>query len=187
MQIDFKKLESPVGTLNVGATEEGICWIDFADKSTAGSHFEVFAQKLNASITQNDNLHINELETQLKEYFEGKRNVFTVKLVLKNGTPFQKKVWSALQTIPYGSTVSYKEQSTAIGLPKAVRAVANANGMNPISIVIPCHRVIGSDGTLTGYGGGLWRKKFLLELEARRTGSMPCEVFGNHIQGMIDF
>jgi len=71
-----------------------------------------------------------------------------------------------LQTISYGSIQSYKEQSTAIGMPKAVRAVANANGMNPISIVIPCHHVIGSNGTLTGYGGGLWRKKFLLELEA---------------------
>ena len=165
MQIDFKKIESPVGALNVAATEDGICWLDFADKSTADKHFKSFVKKLKASIAQNNNLHINELETQLKEYFEGKRKEFTIPLIIV-GTPFQKKVWAALQDIPYGATRSYKEQSTAIGMPKAVRAVANANGRNPISIVIPCHRVIGSNGTLTGYGGGLWRKKFLLELEA---------------------
>jgi len=167
MQIDFKKTESPIGTLNIAATKDGICWVDFADKSTADKRLESFAKKLGASITQNNNLHINELEIQLKEYFERKRKEFTVKLIILNGTSFQKEVWAALQAIPYGATCSYKEQSTAIGMPKAVRAVANANGMNPISIVIPCHRVIGSDGTLTGFGGGLWRKKFLLELEAK--------------------
>jgi len=166
MQIDFKIIESPIGALNIAATEDGICWVDFADKSTADKSLQSFAKKLKASITQNNNPHINELGTQLKEYFEGKRKEFTVKLFIE-GTPFQKKVWAALQTIPHGSTCSYKEQSTAIGMPKAIRAVANANGKNPVSIVIPCHRVIGSDGTLTGYGGGLWRKKFLLELEAK--------------------
>jgi len=165
MQINCKKIESPIGALNIAATEDGICWIDFADKSTADKRFQSFAKKLNASISQSNNSYINELETQLQEYFEGKRKEFTVKLFIE-GAPFQKKVWAALQAIPYGSTRSYKEQSTAIGMPKAVRAVANANGRNPISIVIPCHRVIGSNGTLTGYGGGLWRKKFLLELEA---------------------
>ena len=165
MQIDFKTIGSPIGSLNIAATEDGICWVDFADKSTADKRFKSFAKKLKASITQNNNSHINELETQLKEYFEGKRKEFTIKLVIE-GTPFQKEVWAALQAIPYGATRSYKEQSTAIGMPKAVRAVANANGRNPISIVVPCHRVIGSNGTLTGYGGGLWRKKFLLELEA---------------------
>ena len=118
----------------------------------------------NASISQDNNLIIGELEIQLKEYFEGKRKQFTVKLFIE-GTPFQKKVWAALQEIPYGATCSYKEQSVAVGMTKAVRAVANANGANPVSIIIPCHRVIGSNGQLTGYGGGLWRKKFLLELE----------------------
>jgi AraC family transcriptional regulator of adaptative response/methylated-DNA-[protein]-cysteine methyltransferase len=165
MQIDFKKTESPVGDLNIAATEAGICWLDFADKPTADKRLKSFAKKLNASITQNNNLHINELESQLKEYFDGKRKQFTVKLFIA-GTPFQKEVWAALQEIPYGVTRSYKEQSTAIKKPKAVRAVANANGANPISIVVPCHRVIGSNGQLTGYGGGLWRKKFLLELES---------------------
>ncbi|MDR2622217.1 MAG: methylated-DNA--[protein]-cysteine S-methyltransferase [Dysgonamonadaceae bacterium] len=165
MQIDLKKIDSPIGLLNIAATEGGVCWLDFADKPTAAKRLESFAKTLNAGITHNDNLHISELEVQLKEYFEGKRKQFTVKLFIQ-GTPFQKKVWAALLEIPYGSTHSYKEQSVAIGMPKAVRAVANANGANPVSIVVPCHRVIGSNGLLTGYGGGLWRKKFLLELEA---------------------
>jgi AraC family transcriptional regulator of adaptative response/methylated-DNA-[protein]-cysteine methyltransferase len=164
MQINIKKINSPVGFLNIAATEEGICLLDFADKPTAGKRMEFFAKMPNASISQDSNLHIHELETQLQEYFEGKRKQFTVKLFIL-GTPFQKKVWAALQEIPYGSTYSYKEQSIAIGMSKAVRAVACANGANPISIVVPCHRVIGSNGQLTGYGGGLWRKKFLLELE----------------------
>ena len=165
MQIDLKKINSPIGPLNIAATEDGICRLDFADKPTAGKRLEAFAKTLNAVITQNDNPHINELEVQLTEYFKGNRKQFTVKLFIK-GTPFQKKVWAALQEIPYGSTCSYKEQSAAIGMSSAVRAVANANGANPISIVVPCHRVIGSNGLLTGYGGGLWRKKFLLELES---------------------
>ncbi|MDR2690994.1 MAG: methylated-DNA--[protein]-cysteine S-methyltransferase [Dysgonamonadaceae bacterium] len=166
MQICLKQTLSPIGLLNIAATADGICRLDFADKPTAGRRMESFAEMLNASICQNDNRHINELESQLKEYFEGKRKLFTVKLFLQ-GTPFQKKVWAALQEIPYGSTCSYKEQSVAIGMPKAVRAVAGANGANPVSIVVPCHRVIGSNGQLTGYGGGLWRKKFLLELETK--------------------
>ena len=83
------------------------------------------------------------------------------------GTDFQQRVWQILRTIPYGQTWSYKAQAIALGSPQSVRAVANANGMNRISILIPCHRVIGSNGTLTGYGGGLWRKKFLLELESK--------------------
>jgi AraC family transcriptional regulator of adaptative response/methylated-DNA-[protein]-cysteine methyltransferase len=166
MQISLKKIDSPIGILNIAATEDGICWLDFADKPTAEKRLNSFVKKLNGVVTNNNNLHINELEIQLKEYFEGKRKQFTVKLFIE-GTPFQKEVWAALQSIPYGVTRSYKEQSTAINKPKAVRAVANANGMNPISIVVPCHRVIGSNGQLTGYGGGLYRKKFLLELESK--------------------
>lgn len=166
MQINLKQTDSPVGLLNIAATADGICRLDFADKPAADHRMESFAKTPDVSISQNGNRHINELENQLKEYFEGKRKLFTVQLLFK-GTPFQKKVWAALQEIPYGSTCSYKEQSVAIGMSKAVRAVAGANGANPISIVVPCHRVIGSNGQLTGYGGGLWRKKFLLELETK--------------------
>lgn len=109
----------------------------------------------------------NDLEQaviQLQEYFEGKRTHFDLKLNPK-GTDFQQSVWKELLNIPYGETLSYMELSKKIGDVKAIRAVATANGKNPLWIVIPCHRVIGTDGSLTGYAGGLWRKKWLLELE----------------------
>lgn len=104
------------------------------------------------------------LETELREYFTGLRREFTVPIA-PSGTTFQKGVWKTLQSIPYGTSISYAEEARRFGSPKAVRAVANANGKNPIAILIPCHRVIASDGTLGGYSGGLWRKEFLLNLE----------------------
>lgn len=102
---------------------------------------------------------------QLKEYFEGSRKQFSL-LINPMGTEFQKKVWKALEQIPYGKTASYLELSKALGDPKAIRAVASANGKNPLWIIIPCHRVIGNDGSLIGYAGGLHRKKWLLEHES---------------------
>jgi AraC family transcriptional regulator of adaptative response/methylated-DNA-[protein]-cysteine methyltransferase len=106
----------------------------------------------------------------LTEYFEGKRREFPVPLASR-GTPFQMKVWRELRRIPHGQTISYDELALRVGQPTAQRAVARANGMNHIAILIPCHRVIGKDGSLTGYGGGLWRKRLLLELE--KTGGLP--------------
>ncbi|WP_026809402.1 methylated-DNA--[protein]-cysteine S-methyltransferase [Arenibacter latericius] len=102
---------------------------------------------------------------QLREYFEGRRTQFSL-LLNPQGTDFQKRVWQALEQIPYGKTTSYMELSKTLGDPKAIRAVASANGKNPLWIVIPCHRVIGSDGSLTGYAGGIHRKKWLLEHES---------------------
>jgi AraC family transcriptional regulator of adaptative response/methylated-DNA-[protein]-cysteine methyltransferase len=110
--------------------------------------------------------HFDRLTSELDEYFEGKRKTFTVPLDTA-GTTFQQRVWQMLTTIPYGQTRSYGEQARLIGMPTAVRAVARANGDNRISILIPCHRVVGADGKLTGYGGGLWRKQWLLELERK--------------------
>nr|WP_314840277.1 methylated-DNA--[protein]-cysteine S-methyltransferase [uncultured Flavobacterium sp.] len=107
---------------------------------------------------------LQEAVQQLQEYFDAKRKHFTFKLNPK-GTDFQQKVWNALLDIPFGKTRTYLEQSKFLGDPKAIRAVASANGKNPLWIVVPCHRVIGSDGSLTGYAGGLWRKKWLLEHE----------------------
>jgi methylated-DNA-[protein]-cysteine S-methyltransferase len=101
---------------------------------------------------------------QLKEYFEGKRKIFSIDLDFE-GTDFQKKVWNELLKIPFGQTISYLELSRRIGDVKAIRAVGNANGKNPVSIIVPCHRVIGTSGKLIGYGGGLWRKRWLLEFE----------------------
>jgi AraC family transcriptional regulator of adaptative response/methylated-DNA-[protein]-cysteine methyltransferase len=110
------------------------------------------------------------LRQELDDYFQGGRARFTLPLASR-GTPFQEKVWLELRRIPYGQTISYDELARRVGQPMAQRAVARANGMNYVAILIPCHRVIGKDGSLTGYGGGLWRKRLLLELE--RTGKLP--------------
>jgi methylated-DNA-[protein]-cysteine S-methyltransferase len=120
--------------------------------------------KEEARASENIPDELQEAVTQLLEYFNGDRNSFTFKLN-PEGTDFQKKVWDALLKIPFGTTTSYQKLSVELGDIKAIRAVANANGKNPLWIVVPCHRVIGSDGSLTGYAGGLWRKKWLLEHE----------------------
>ena len=117
-----------------------------------------------ANIVHGENNHLKNLRKELEEYFNGQRKEFSIPLCTP-GTSFQQAVWKELQNIPYGTTRSYKQQSIALKNPGAVRAVANANGMNRISILIPCHRVIGDDGHLTGYGGGLWRKKWLIDME----------------------
>lgn len=164
--IDLKRIETPLGTMIACATNQGICLLEFTDRKMLETELKAIAKLLNATIVQGDNKHFDTLEIQLQEYFKGRRKEFSVPLNAQ-GTDFQHKVWAALQFIPYGQTKSYKEQAIAIGSPESVRAVANANGMNRIAILIPCHRVIGSDGQLTGYGGGLWRKHYLLEFEER--------------------
>ena len=123
---------------------------------------------LNAGYTEMTSEIIEETRRQLDEYFRHERQAFDI-LLLTAGTEFQKSVWNSLMEIPYGQTITYGELATRLGKPAAVRAVANANGANAISIIIPCHRVIGSNNTLTGYGGGLEAKKFLLELEQTQT------------------
>lgn len=164
--IDLKRMETPLGTMLVCATHQGICLLEFTDRKMLETELKAVAKLFNASIIQGKNKYFDLLEAELKAYFEGNRKAFSVPLDVR-GSDFQKKVWTELQSIPYGQTRSYKEQASAMGSPESVRAVANANGMNRISILVPCHRVIGSDGQLTGYGGGLWRKKFLLELESK--------------------
>ena len=146
------------------ADENGICMLEFSDRKALPTELKEISKYFNANIIQGENPHFNVLEEELEEYFKGKRKDFTVPLS-PVGTGFQKNVWKVLRKIPYGTTRSYQEQAKILGNPKAVRAVANANGLNKISIIIPCHRVIGSDGKLTGYGGGIWRKQKLLELE----------------------
>jgi methylated-DNA-[protein]-cysteine S-methyltransferase len=115
---------------------------------------------------------LKECIAQLDEYFRGKRRKFSVNLDLQ-GTRFQKRVWQALLKIPFGRTASYREVAKAVGNSKAVRAVGNANRVNPVAIIIPCHRVIGSDGSLVGYGSGLWRKRWLLAHEQKYARSRP--------------
>ena len=162
--IDLKRIETPIGTMFAAAVEEGIYMLEFTDRKMLETEFKDLAKSLNATIVQGENPHFKTLEKELAEYFAGNRTEFTVPLS-PVGTEFQKSVWKVLLKIPYGETWNYKKQSEVLGDAKKVRAVANANGMNKISILIPCHRVIGSNGTLTGYGGGIWRKQKLLELE----------------------
>ncbi|SEV96186.1 AraC family transcriptional regulator, regulatory protein of adaptative response / methylated-DNA-[protein]-cysteine methyltransferase [Chitinophaga sp. YR573] len=162
--INITRLETPLGTMFACAVEQGICLLEFTDRKMLETELKTLAKRLNANIILGANRHFDLLKQELDEYFEGKRKQFTVPLFTP-GTAFQQLVWKTLQTIPYGATHSYKQQSIAINNPEAVRAVANANGMNRISIIIPCHRVIGEDGKLMGYGGGLFRKKWLLDME----------------------
>ncbi|WP_308378570.1 bifunctional transcriptional activator/DNA repair enzyme AdaA [Parapedobacter tibetensis] len=162
--IDLKRIETPLGTMYACAVKEGVCLLEFTDRKMLETELKTLAKKLNATIIQGDNEHFLVLEQQLIEYFEGRRKTFSVKL-FTIGSDFQNAVWETLQSIPYGQTKSYKEQAISIGKPESVRAVANANGMNRIAILVPCHRVIGSNGNLTGYGGGIWRKQRLLEME----------------------
>ena len=164
--VNITRLETPLGTMFACAVEQGICLLEFTDRRMLETELKALTKVLNANIIQGANRHFDLLKQQLDEYFEGKRKEFTVPLYTP-GTEFQESVWKELQNIPYGSTRSYKQQAAALQKPEAVRAVANANGMNRISIIIPCHRVIGNDGSLTGYGGGLWRKKWLLDMEKK--------------------
>ncbi|MCX6165902.1 MAG: methylated-DNA--[protein]-cysteine S-methyltransferase [Ignavibacteriae bacterium] len=164
--INIIRIETPIGPMYACATGKGICMFDFTDRRMLETEFKELTKYLNAVILPGENKHFNLLRKEIEEYFEGTRKSFTVPLDAP-GTDFQKSVWEELRKISYGKTISYKTQATALKKPEAVRAVANANGHNRISIIIPCHRVIGEDGTLTGYGGGLWRKKWLLDLEKK--------------------
>ena len=159
------RFESPLGVLFAGATEEGLCMLEYAD-STSRQEKEIKAicMQLGSTSEEGESKYFKPLRQQLAEYFDGKRKEFDIPLVMA-GTAFQQEVWRALLNIPYGTTRSYKEQSMALNNLGAIRAVGTANGANRIAIIIPCHRVIGENGDLTGYGGGLWRKKWLLDLE----------------------
>lgn len=142
-------IQTPIGNMLAKANETDVYSLELADEGEAAT---------------SDSPLLLRLRDELDEYFDGKRREFTVPLA-PIGTPFQMGVWDALRRIPYGKTVSYAEEARMLGRPTAVRAVANANGRNPLAIVIPCHRVIASDGGIGGYSAGLHRKEFLLELE----------------------
>ena len=151
--ICFGYYKSPIGIIKLEGNDEGITYVDFIDDD-------------NLEFTNNNlTKPVEEGVAQLHEYFSGKRKNFDVKLVHLRGTDFQKKVWSTLCNISYGYTASYKDIATAIENPKAVRAVGGANNKNPHGIFVPWHRVIGANGALVGFAGGVWRKKWLLDFE----------------------
>jgi methylated-DNA-[protein]-cysteine S-methyltransferase len=162
MRYVFKTMKSPVGVLKLVGSEAGLAAVLWEDDDPK-------RVKLEATVEAPDHPVLLEAERQLGEYFAGKRKLFTVKLDYR-GTPFQKKVWNALLHIPFGETRTYGELAKQIGSPAAARAVGAANGKNPISIIGPCHRVIGSTGRLTGFAGGLEAKSALLRLEGREVG-----------------
>lgn len=154
----------PCGEMILGSFDGKLCLCDWPDGRRRASTDMRLQRILKAEYVEGSSIVIETAQQQLNEYFLNQRREFDIPLLFV-GTDFQKKVWNELRNIPYGKTVSYGELARRIGMPKAVRAVANANAVNAISIIAPCHRVIGTDGNLTGYGGGLNRKKFLLELE----------------------
>lgn len=164
-RIAVTRLLTPLGPMVAGALDEGVCLLEFADRRMLETQVTRVERHLNARCLPGGHPHLEALGRQLEEYFRGARRTFDVPLVLK-GTPFQEGVWEALLTVPYGETRTYQEQARLLGEPGSVRAVARANGDNRVAILVPCHRVVGKDGHLTGYGGGLWRKRHLLDLEA---------------------
>jgi AraC family transcriptional regulator of adaptative response/methylated-DNA-[protein]-cysteine methyltransferase len=166
--VTVTRLETPLGPMLAGAADAGVCLLEFVDRRGIETQLQRLARKLGAKLVPGASPHLDALAGELRGYFAGELRRFTVPLDLR-GTPFQQEVWRALLTVPYGETRSYAEQARLVGAPAATRAVARANGDNRIAIVVPCHRVVGADGALTGYGGGLWRKRFLLDLEQGRS------------------
>lgn len=159
-------INTPLGVMLAVCSAQGLCLLEFIERASLKKElYDVVMQK-RLPIQWNNHSILLFAAVQLRAYFSGYLNKFSIKLDWI-GTPFQQHAWQILCMIPYGKTISYKEQAYQMGHLKAVRAVASANRQNKISIIVPCHRVIGSDGKLTGYAGGLWRKKALLTLEAQ--------------------
>lgn len=167
-KIITREYESPCGLLKLGSFGDRLCLCDWQVEKHCGHVDNRLRRLFDAEFEEGSSAVTDRAVAQLDEYFGGRRSRFDIPLLFA-GTDFQKKVWNELLAIPYGTTISYAEMACRIAMPKAVRAVANANGANSISIFAPCHRVIGSDHTLTGYGGGLDAKRYLLRLEGAIT------------------
>lgn len=159
-------IETPLGPVMAGATDDGVCLLEFTTRKMLETQLRTLRTLFEAALVPGTNAHLDQLRAELAAYFAGQLQRFTVPLRYP-GTPFQQQVWTQLQHIPYGETWSYAALAEAIGNPGAVRAVGTANGQNRLAILIPCHRVVNKDGRLGGYGGGLWRKQALLDLEQR--------------------
>ncbi len=168
--INIIRFSTPLGPMFAGATSKGVCLLEFTDRRMLETEFKDLQRLFKAVILPGTNSPLEQLQKELNEYFEGNRKAFSVSLDTP-GTAFQKAVWKALLEVPYGETASYKQQAIKLNKLSAIRAVASANGHNRVAIVIPCHRVIGSDGSLTGYGGGLSRKKWLLDFEKKNSNT----------------
>ena len=168
----ISRLTIVLGPMFICATEKGICLLEFVDRRMLETEFKDLQKLLKANIMAGENSHIKQAKQELTEYFDGTRAEFNVALDTP-GTIFQNSVWACLKLVPYGETCSYQQQAKKINNPKAVRAVAAANGSNRIAIIVPCHRVIGKNGKLTGYAGELERKRWLIDHEYNRFNKLP--------------
>ncbi len=164
-------LDTPLGPMLAAARHELLCQLEFADRRALEKSYSSLRQRFALAVVPGDNAILRQLRTELREYFEKKRREFTVPFAA-HGSDFQQRTWRELQRIPCGETASYETIAARLGAPSAVRAVARANAANPIYLLVPCHRVIAKNGTLSGYGGGVWRKRLLLEFE--RNGKLPA-------------
>ncbi len=162
----LSRLHTPIGDLLAGATEKGLCLLEYTDTNRVPMQLANLQKRYACQLSAGHSPYFQTLKAQIKTYFSGQAQAFTLPLDIK-GTPFQLQVWQALQTIPYGVTWSYQQLAESVQRPKAWRAVGSANRLNPISIIIPCHRVIASNGKLSGYGGGVSRKRELLGHESK--------------------
>lgn len=172
-------IETPLGPMLAAASDESVVLLEFVERRALATQISTLRRRVARVIRPGMNAHLHTLKKELDAYFAGQSSTFTVK-VESPGTDFQAQVWQALRKIPCGQTRSYLDIARQIGRPTATRAVARANGDNRLAILIPCHRVIGADGSATGYGGGIWRKQWLLEHERAITGN---GLFGTHSRG----
>ena len=165
-------IETPLGALLAGSSADGIILLEFPEPDRLNPRLAAIRRQFGCTINEGTTGYLDLLRSELTSYFSGTLTMFTVPVVAR-GTPFQQRVWSELRRIPYGETRSYEDVAGAIGALSASRAVGHANGMNPVAIVIPCHRVINKNGGLGGYGGQIWRKTALLRLEGAHTQTPP--------------
>jgi AraC family transcriptional regulator of adaptative response/methylated-DNA-[protein]-cysteine methyltransferase len=171
-------LETPLGPMLALADDRGLALLEFVDRRGLERELDSLRRRLRRNILPGTNAYLTQIERELEAYFSGRSLSFETPIEIV-GSPFQRSVWEALRAIPAGTTRSYAEIAAAVGRPSAVRAVGRANGDNRLCIIVPCHRVIGADGTLTGYGGGLWRKQWLLDHERSRAGGegqLPLDI-----------
>ena len=166
----YSSVQTPLGDMIAGATDKGICFLEWYDRGGVERILSRVEKRYKRPLEQGSSELLRKLQNELSNYFDRTINKFLVPLDV-NGTIFEKRVWDKLLKIPYGETRSYGEIASEIGKPGASRAVGRANGSNYLAIVIPCHRVIESNGKLRGYGSGLWRKKYLLDLESTKIAS----------------
>ena len=171
-QLVTATIDTPIGRMVAIASHAGICVLEFLGGRTAPSVARTFARRHGARAASGPNRHVERLRGELAAYFGGELRRFETPLDLR-GTPFQRAIWRRVARASYGRTLTYAQVAAQAGRPSAVRAAGHANGRNPVSIVVPCHRIVGSDGALHGYGGGLWRKRWLLDLERGGSPAPP--------------